>query len=241
MTGSELESPRYLEDDQLTIRCVVTVFKTPHVATRNLLNKIEVPPSDITENLGRLLEGEEDTDVAFCVGGETLVAHRLVLAMRSPVFKAELYGPMLEGRSHVVTIQDMHPAVFSALLCFIYTDSLPDMDDNKEGSDGNIEMIRHLIVAADRYSVDRLKLMCESILSERLDVETVVTTWALADQHNCSRLKDACLEFLTTSDVMDAVKATPGYKNLKKTCPSALVDVYEKGMAKLKQLISRSK
>jgi speckle-type POZ protein len=150
--------------------------------------------------------------------------------MRSSVFKAELYGPMREGSTQqLVTIEDMQPAVFDALLHFIYTDSLLDNDDH--GGDVHIEMIRHLVVAADRYAVDRLKLICQSILCQKIDVETVATTLALAYQHNCPRLTDACLEFITSSNAMDAVAATQGYKDLKTTCPSALADTFEKAMS----------
>ncbi|KAG2582536.1 hypothetical protein PVAP13_6KG183900 [Panicum virgatum] len=184
--------------------------------------------SNITEQLGNLLDSEEATDVTFCVGGETCAAHRVLLATRSPVFKAQLYGPMREAKEQLVIIEDMQPAVFRALLRFIYTDSFPDMDDLEGGA--NREMIRHLLVAADRYAVDRLKLVCQSILCKNIDVETVSDTLALAYQHNCDSLKDICLEFITGPNVLDAVVATEGFKNLKATCPSALVDALEKSM-----------
>ena len=102
--------------------------------------------------------------------------------MRSPVFKAELFGHMKEAKEQLVTIEDMQPDVFRALLHFIYTDSLPDMDD--QDGEGNREMIQHLLVAADRYAVDRMKLVCASILCKNLDVETVSATLALAYQHS---------------------------------------------------------
>ncbi|XP_024317147.1 BTB/POZ and MATH domain-containing protein 1 [Brachypodium distachyon] len=161
------------------------------------------------------------------VGGETFSAHKIVLATRSPVFKAELYGQMKERTASRVTIQDMQPAVFKAFLHFIYTDSLPaDMYD-PDAADGDSEMIRHLLVAADRYAMDRLKLVCQSFLCEYyVDAETVATTLALADQHNCDKLKDACIEFIASSE--DAVVATKGYASLKRTCPSLLIDALEK-------------
>ncbi|CAO2163962.1 unnamed protein product [Urochloa humidicola] len=162
------------------------------------------------------------------LGRETFAAHKFVLAMRSPVFKAELYGPMREASAKHVTIEDMQPAVFRALLHFIYSDSLPDMDDL--GGDANCEMMRHLLVAADRYGVDRLKLVCQSILCENIDVKNVATTLGLAYQHDCNLLQDVCLEYISSSNVMDAVMATQGYKNLKTTCPSALADALEKSV-----------
>ncbi|KAF8662655.1 hypothetical protein HU200_056257 [Digitaria exilis] len=146
--------------------------------------------------------------------------------MRSPVFKAELYGPMREGSAQLVTIEEMQPAVFKAMLHFIYTDSLPDTDPIR----GDAEMIRNLLVAADRYAVDRLKLVCQSILCKNLHVKNVATTLDLAYQHDSKLLQDACLEFISSSNVIDAVVATQGYKNIKTTSPSTLVDAFEKMM-----------
>ncbi|XBH95643.1 hypothetical protein VPH35_086171 [Triticum aestivum] len=87
------------EDDHLKIECIITVFEKPYVTDTKLgLRKIDMPPSDMTEHVGKLLEEKEGFDVSFSVGGETIEAHRLVLAMRSPVLKAELYGPMREAK-----------------------------------------------------------------------------------------------------------------------------------------------
>ncbi|OEL21545.1 hypothetical protein BAE44_0017435, partial [Dichanthelium oligosanthes] len=76
--------------------------------------------------------------------------------------------------------------------------------------------------------LDTLKMICQNILAKNLDAETVVTTLALADQHDCDRLKMVCIEFITSPNEMDAVVATQGYASLKRTCPSVLVDVLEK-------------
>lgn len=224
----KLEGSKYIQDDRLIIKCVLTVLKESQVFQTKGSSEIEVPPSNITEDLGKLLGAKEGADVTFSVGGETFQAHKIVLAMRSPVFRAEFYGPMLETRMQCVAIEDMQPAVFKALLHFIYTDSLPNLDDLVEDGDANCEMMKHLLVAADRYAIDRLKLICQNVLAKNLDVENVSTTLALADQFNCDRLKDVCFDFIVSSNEKEAVVATNGYANLKRTCPSVLVDLFEK-------------
>uniref|UniRef100_A0A0E0LSI3 BPM/SPOP BACK domain-containing protein n=1 Tax=Oryza punctata TaxID=4537 RepID=A0A0E0LSI3_ORYPU len=93
--------------------------------------------------------------------------------------------------------------------------------------------VEEAVVAADRYAMDRLKLMCQSILGKYLDVETVATSLALADQHNCTRLKDVCIEFIRSLDQVDAMVATEGYVNLKRSCPSVLADLFEKTSRKM--------
>lgn len=219
---SELESSVYVHKDHLTIECIVTVFKDPHVfETKSTI--IQVPPSDIIEHLGKLLKTGIGTDVTFNVGGQTFAVHKFLLAVRSPVLQAQLFGQMKEAREERVTIKGMQPSVFRALLHFIYTDSLPDMDEFQGADDDDRnEMIRHLLVAADIYAMDRLKLMCQSILCQGLDVKNVTTTMALADQHHCDVLRDACIEFLSSN--MDDVVATEGFVDLRSSCPSVLVD-----------------
>jgi speckle-type POZ protein len=80
---------------------------------------------------------------------------------------------------------------------------MDDLDDDEYD-----EMVKHLLVAADRYAVESMKMLCEGILCKNLDVESVATTLGLADQYHCSMLKDACVEFIISSDRMKDVLAT---------------------------------
>ncbi|CAL5007577.1 unnamed protein product [Urochloa decumbens] len=209
----------YIVNDRLKIQCDLTVVR------RSRLSEIEVPPCDMMPHFGNLLKEKKGVDVTFNVGGETIEAHRIVLAARSPVFKAEFFGRMRESGTSCVTVEDMQPEVFRTLLHFIYNDSLPDMG-GLEGNDYR-DMMWHLLAAADRYAMDRMKLVCQSAICRNLDVGTVATTLALADQHNCDRLKDACIEFIASPTNKDAVAATQGYANLKRTCPSVFIDLFE--------------
>ena len=78
-------------------------------------------------HLAKLLDQKDGADVTFNVGGEIIVAHKIILAARSPVFQALFYGQMSETRMGHVTIEDMQPVIFKALLRFIYTGSLHGM------------------------------------------------------------------------------------------------------------------
>lgn len=54
------------------------------------------------------------------VDGEIFTAHKLVLATRSPVFKAQHFGPMKDRDTQCVKIEEMEASVFkvSKHLCF---------------------------------------------------------------------------------------------------------------------------
>ncbi|XBI60721.1 hypothetical protein VPH35_041613 [Triticum aestivum] len=128
---------------------------------------------------------------------------------------------MMEKRSHRVEVKDMEAAVFKTLLRFIYTDTAPDFGQQQK--EQATTMAQHLLAAADRYGLDRLKLICAGRLAGRIDVSTVATTLALAEQHNCSGLKSRCVKFIVKIPaVLDAVLETEGYKHLEASCSSVL-------------------
>ncbi|KAF7032859.1 hypothetical protein CFC21_043992 [Triticum aestivum] len=170
MARSAFESSAYLRDDKLEVECIITVMKKARVS------ETKAPLSGIAAQLSKLLEANDiPADITFSVGGVVFGAHKLVLAIRSPVFKAEFYGPMKQTETPLITIKDMQPDVFKALLHFIYTESLQITDD-LEGND-RIEMVQHLLVAADRYDMEWLKLVCEKILCDNLEWRMLQLCW----------------------------------------------------------------
>ncbi|XP_047084770.1 BTB/POZ and MATH domain-containing protein 2-like [Lolium rigidum] len=217
----EFEESVCLKDDVFRVRCDVTVIKD--VVTQDIPPRVVVPPSDMHQHLGRLLSAGDGADVTFQVGSETFAAHKYMLAARSSVFMAELFGPMKEKTSSSVRIDDMEARVFRALLHFVYTDSPPEMD-----KDDTVTMSQHLLVAADRYNLERLKLMCEEKLCKHIDIHTISTTLALAEQHGCRGLKEECFNFLKSPGMMKAVVATDGFEHLKNSCPSILQELVTK-------------
>ncbi|XP_037480754.1 BTB/POZ and MATH domain-containing protein 1-like [Triticum dicoccoides] len=158
--------------------------------------------------LERTLKDGIGADVTILVGGRRFRAHRFMLAMRAPLLDAQIFGPTME-------VADMEPDIFQILLHYVYTDSLPPCD----GQGYSTAAVEHLLAAADRYGLGRLKAMCQGELCGRIDANTVMATLALADQYICERLKDACLEFLSSEESMIAVIATDRFKHLIKSFP----------------------
>ncbi|KAM0931034.1 hypothetical protein ACQ4PT_000542 [Festuca glaucescens] len=234
MERSLLEAQYLDQSDRITIECVVAVVKDPLVFHNELLSpQVEVPPPELSSDFAKLLGSKEGADVTFFVQDEAFPAHRAVLAARSPVFKAQLCGLMVEKEGSCINVEDMLPDVFGALLHFIYTDLLPPFNDFDE--DGRKEIVRHLLEAADRYAIERLKLICEAVLCTCLDIETVVTTYALADLHQCNILKEACIKFMATPKTMGMVMASKDYGTLKRKSASLAIEILE-GVCKLPKI-----
>lgn len=222
---TSLEQSDYLKDDCLLIRCIVGVVKTHTEGPK--LYRIPLPPSDMGQQFGQLLETKKGTDVNFEVDGEVFPAHKLVLAARSPVFRAQLFGPMKEKSTGCLKVEDIEAPVFKALLHFIYWDDLPDMQElaglNSKGA--STLMAQHLLAAADRYGLERLKVLCEATLCEDVAINNVATTLALAEQHHCSHLKSVCLKFVASRENLRAVMQTEGFEYLKLSCPSVISEL----------------
>ncbi|XBI95036.1 hypothetical protein VPH35_031577 [Triticum aestivum] len=199
---SKLRSSSHL----LTLRCVVAVIKEPPAECRTSL--AAAPPTELPGQLERTLKDGIGADVTILVGGRRFRAHRFMLAMRAPLLDAQIFGPTME-------VAEMEPDIFQILLHYVYTDSLPPCD----GQGYSTAAVEHLLAAADRYGLGRLKAMCQGELCGRIDANTVMATLALADQYRCERLKDACLEFMSSQESMIAVIATDRFKHLMKSFP----------------------
>ncbi|XP_009120927.2 BTB/POZ and MATH domain-containing protein 1 isoform X2 [Brassica rapa] len=261
---SSLESSDYMKDNSLLVRCRVGVVKSCTEVQRNY--NIPVPVSNLGQQFGNLLESGKGCDVTFQVDGETFSAHKLVLAARSPVFRAQLFGPLRDRNTDRVEIEDMESPIFKVLslilflrlhlifysrmyhpgsspgalllllslltqdkvlLHFIYWDELPDMQElmGTDSKSASTLVAQHLLAAADRYALERLKLICESRLCEGITINTVATTLALAEQHHCFQLKAVCLKFVSLPENLKAVMQTDGFDYLKKSCPSLLTEL----------------
>jgi speckle-type POZ protein len=115
----------------------------------------------------------------------------------------------------IIQISDVEARVFKALLHYIYTDSLPAIDEGEA-----MDMARHLIAATDGYSLDRLKLICEDLLCRRVGTSKVVDILAFAQQYNCHGLKKAFFRFLMSGSNLKTAMAAGGFEHLRTSCPA---------------------
>lgn len=222
---SALEASGAIVDDAFTVECTITVITelpdnvaAAAAAPANVLPPFSGRGLSLSHHLGELLRHGTGADVTLVVSGKCFPAHRAILASRSPVFMASLFGDMKEKSSRSVEIRDIEPQVFGAMLGFIYTDSVPELDQQ----DG-VVVAQHLLAAADMCGLDGLKIMCEEKLIAGATVETAATTLALAEQHGCPRLKARCVEVVAAN--LDAVMATEGYKHLMASSPLVMNDL----------------
>ncbi|XP_014395844.1 PREDICTED: speckle-type POZ protein-like isoform X2 [Myotis davidii] len=111
---------------------------------------------------------------------------------RSPVFNAMFEHEMEESKKNRVEINDVDPEVFKEMMRFIYTGKAPNLD----------KMADNLLAAADKYALERLKVLCEEALCSNLSVENVADTLVLADLHSAEQLKAQAIDFINRCSVL---------------------------------------
>ncbi|KAH8272732.1 hypothetical protein KR026_006961, partial [Drosophila bipectinata] len=136
-------------------------------------------------------------------------AHRVIVAARCEWFKKALMSGMQESINRKVVITDTSPVIFRRLLLYLYGAPI----DRTVGA----EQVCELMLLADRYSIDDLKVssivlllsskslivmfgfqeLCENTLYSLIDEDSVVCLLGIADRYMATALKSKCLSFLS--------------------------------------------
>jgi hypothetical protein len=163
-------------------------------------------------------ENEDDTRSASAPSGAstkryTLHAHRMLLSLQNHPIRAMLNSGMREATSsHVRLHASVGRAAFTAVLAFLYTDSLlfPIFEDvpadETSGSEASThvhvvdavvaspspETVMDILYLANQYTMRRLEALCEGLLLRLADAEhNAAALYEFADLLNLPNLKTA--------------------------------------------------
>ncbi|KAJ2949271.1 hypothetical protein O0L34_g6222 [Tuta absoluta] len=166
---------------------------------------------EIKMRSAHLLRSQEWADCTFKfltgsagAGGSnySLDAHKLILAMASPVFAAMFYGGF-EKKEDPVFISDIDLSTFSCLLEYIYTDAVTLSDTNQAAS---------LYGAANKYILVHLEKICLNFLSQKLNSDNVCQIYEFSCLYSIEELKKKCFELISTK-TQDVLKG-PSFKTI---------------------------
>lgn len=205
-----------LPEGCLTILCEgcitgVRIDTSGHVAGF----QAEVAACTLSKDLASIFENQKLSDVTLSVGQKNLLAHKAILAARSPVFAAMFQHEMLESEKNRVVIRDVDYEVLSEMLVYIYTGKSPNLNS----------MSSSLLAAADKYDVSGLKLICQEALCSTIAVDNVVDLLVLADQHYAKQLKLHAIHFINmhAKDVIN----TSAWKKMILKSPHLFAEAFE--------------
>ena len=227
------ETSELLPQDKLTIHCEVTEI-VGNGAPVHVTGKygIQVPECSLASDFGSLLEEGLLSDVTLVnvKSKKKFEAHKVILSIRSPVFRRMFQHEMRENVTNCVEIEDTEDQVLHEMLTFIYTGKAPSI----VSMTGSPELIQGLFSVAEKYELCRLKEMCADVMCKHLSSSNAVSTLLLADKYSSHALREACIKFIVghASQVM----ATQEWEDLK-VCPDYFKMVAEIYDTILKQKI----
>ena len=216
----------FLPKDKLTIVCDITIATDQLSVTSNERgSNQQVPKCQLVDDIGALFGDRNFCDVKLMVNGKNFHAHKNILAARSSVFAAMFRHEMAEKINNTVKITDIDHEVFEEVLRYIYMGETSSLTD---------ETAIELLIAADKYELNRLKIICEVFMGKNLTKDNVTDILIVADAHCSTLLKTQALEFINThiKDVQD----TNGYKSMRKSHPQLIEECYNALAKKLEQI-----
>ncbi len=217
-----LESETLLHKDCLKVLCEVTVKRgVVHTPVRRTEQYYPDPQNDLGVQLGAVLGGPDEglySDFTITAGGLQFKVHKLLLATRSPVFRAMIDSNMVEGESSCVKMEDHTPEVVKEMLTYIYTGQAPNIE----------EFVEELLSIAHKYQLESLVLECGKELRNRLTPENAIHTLCQAEKYGIEPLRSACLSFIEVH--FSEVEISPRFATLKTESPEMYIDILEKAL-----------
>ena len=222
------KNKQFLPGGKLTILCEVTVFGTEKTSSGSdslddgYDKTATKGMTHVIEQLGKLFNDRELSDVEVECGGEVFNCHQLILSTRSDVFRAMFQSDMKENRTKTVSIKDVNPEVLKEMLQFIYNGATSQ----------NVLKLKtaELLAAAEKYQIDCLKEICEDQLCSMLKVRNSIASLLLGDMHQAFKLRRMALQMVAKN--LTSIVPTEEYQDLVKNhqalvaeIPAAMVDV----------------
>ncbi|KAK7007296.1 hypothetical protein SK128_003274 [Halocaridina rubra] len=146
---------------------------------------------------GHMLQRQDRVGVEPKYGweGVELKAHRVVVASRCEWFRRALLSGMREAIDRCIVVHGCSVATFQLLLTFLYAGHI-------ECSSLPPDQLVDLLVLADHYGVDALKLLVEAGIEQHVDDDSVVPLLTVAHHCNAAHLKEVCVRHCVVSDLV---------------------------------------
>ncbi|XP_014225944.1 speckle-type POZ protein B-like [Trichogramma pretiosum] len=204
-------------ENTVTIQCELEVFKKYESSLDvDIINNKDQMNNKV--NLDSLLLSEEFSDVKLITSDDNdIPAHKNILAVASPVFRAMFTHDMLENKGNSVEITDTPYNILVEMLRFIYTGDIVST---------KTDIVLEILAVADKYQVDNLKIMCEKILSANLSTKNAIEILSAAQKYNAMDLESNVHNFLklNSKSIIDPEKI----KKMKKPVLIKLLQSFSK-------------
>ncbi|KAL0477547.1 BTB/POZ domain-containing protein [Acrasis kona] len=188
-------------------------------------NKPATRPDNIGNDFEKIIDDRESSDVTLSIiidpeTGEkySKYCHKLVLAARSPVFKAMFYGGIRNKESEFILNENIRDKrVLDQFVTFIYTNRVPLEKDAEE-------TVIPLLALADEYGTVPLKESCGAFALDKINENNWLDLYEVAKMYNEQSLVNDCLSFVA-ENIQPILLDTSNYQTLNQ---ETLIDLLQR-------------
>jgi len=146
--------------------------------------------SDLKRHFDTISTTSDVYIIAESTNFESILAHKAILTLRSPVFKAMFDINMYEFSTNQIQIPDFDAITIRPMVEFLYKDTFTDINGT------SYEDFVSLLAIANKYQVIGLKKAIERYVIKMLSANNVSELTHNAILYDASDLLKACLHFL---------------------------------------------
>lgn len=177
----------------------------------------------LVAELSDLVDNERLSDVVFIVEGKRVHGHRLIMAVQSNYFRSVLTTGLKESGQSEITIQEVSHAAFLVVLAFVYTGQVGLVTE---------ENAVDVLEAANYFSEQRLKCVCEDVLKNGMDLDNVSYLLRVSVRFEAAQLRRVCTETIIQN--FDAVAQAKTFGELDR---ELLVETMSEACKRLKRTL----
>uniref|UniRef100_A0A0K0FNX4 Speckle-type POZ protein-like (inferred by orthology to a human protein) n=1 Tax=Strongyloides venezuelensis TaxID=75913 RepID=A0A0K0FNX4_STRVS len=182
------ESNGLLINDKLTILCeaeIIEVKSENHDNSETSIN-ITIPQSKLPLDYGEMFESSFLTDCVIKTGNTKINAHKVILCARSSVFSDIFKNTLEKSQTSTIEIEGFSVEVVKEMLKYIYKDEVSNISN----------IASDVLAIADKYKLDRLKVIAAKSLCADLTIENVCKRFILSEKFSSKELKEFCQPFI---------------------------------------------
>lgn len=143
-------------------------------------------PAFVLKGLESLLEMEELCDVVIRTDDDASIsAHRNVLSVCSPYFRAMFTGKLRESRNEIVALKGVAAEALRCIVRFMYTSTI----------DINEANVDDILSASDLFQMKEVTTVCCQFLRQQLNPSNCLGIEALAAGFSCEELENEARKY----------------------------------------------
>lgn len=152
----------------------------------------------LSDNVSRMLENKDYSDVTFTIDGKQFLCHKVILASQSTYFDAMFKSPLTN--SHEIEITTVPHHIFEGVIRFLYTGKVTVKENEME----------QLLEAADMMDLEALKNTLAIHCEKNFDTSNCLDYYTMGSRYQAKGLMKSSMEY--SEQNFDSVKQTERFK-----------------------------